>query len=260
MASEKQVAKWTKEAEKINNNPKYIKAYVEYREKAKRADQRLVRLEALSYEEHFEGVLKFSYAGAMLDIERWGGDKRFNTAPPTKLTELQAKISDIDKFMSKVSSNKRDIVKFYKSRAETFNKGRIDKSGETYGGFGKEFGVKFTWEDIANYYEDKKGQREVVKLASNTEVRALASIKRLHEDSLKKDNENAETVEKLKENKERLNKGDYKDESERKAIESEINEAKEKIKRVTGNDLILAHEVERLLSQGLDYNKLMGGN
>lgn len=257
MASEKQVAKWTKEAEKINNNPKYIKAYVEYREKAKRADQRLVRLEALSYEEHFEGVLKFSYAGAMLDIERWGGDKRFNTAPPTKLTELQAKISDIDKFMSKVSSNKRDIVKFYKTRAETFNKGRVDKSGETYGGFGKEFGVEFTWEDIANYYEDRKGQREAVKLASNTEVRVLATIKRLHEDELKQDND---VVNRLQENKIRLQTGEYSNDSEKKTIEREINEAKEKIKRVTGNDKILAHETERLLSQGYTYEQLMGGN
>lgn len=257
MASEKQVAKWTKEAEKINNNPKYIKAYVEYREKAKKADQRLVRLEALSYEEHFEGVLKFSYAGAMLDIERWGGDKRFNTAPPTKLTELQAKISDIDKFMGKVSSNKRDIMKFYKARAETFNKGRVDKSGEVYGGFGKEFGVEFTWEDIANYYEDRKGQREAVKLASNTEVRVLATIKRLHEDELK---QNDDVVNRLQENKIRLQTGEYANDSEKKAIENEITEAREKIKRVTGNDKILAYETEKLLSQGYTYEQLMGGN
>ena len=258
MASEKQIAKWTKEAERINNNPKYIKAYVEYRQKAKKADQRLIRLEALSYEEHFEGVLKFSYAGAMLDIERWGGDKRFNTAPPTKLTELQAKISDIDKFIGKVSSNKRDIMKFYKTRADTFNKGRVDKEGNTYGGFGKEFGVEFTWEDIANYYEDKKGNREAVKLASNTEVRVLATIKRLHEDSLSQ--KDVDVVDKLQENKIRLETGEFANADEKKAIEQEIEDAREKIKRISGNDLILAYETERLLSQGYDYNKLMGGN
>lgn len=258
MASPKQIEKWTKEAERINNNPKYVKAYIEYREKAKKADQRLVRLEALQYEKHFEGVLKFGYAGAILDIERWGGDKRFNTAPPTKVTELQAKISDIDKFLKKVSSNKRDIMKFYQARANTFNKGRVDKEGNTYGGFGKEFGVEFTWEDIANYYEDKKGNREAVKLASQTEVRVLATIKRLHEDESKKKDE--DVVKNIQANKEKLDKGDYRDVSEKASIEKEIQQAQEKIKRISGNDRILAHEVERLLSQGLDYNKLMGGN
>ena len=113
MASEHQITKWKSEAEKINNNPKYIQAYVEYRTKAKKADQRLVRLEALSHEEYFEGVLNFAYKGAIRDIQSWkkqgqrGGDNRFNTAPPIKLTQLEAKIADIDKFLAKKTSNKR---------------------------------------------------------------------------------------------------------------------------------------------------------
>lgn len=257
MASQKQIDKWTKEAEKINKNPKYIKAYVDYKQKAKTADQRLVRLEALSHEKHFEGVLDFAYKGAIRDIESWGGDKRFNIAPPVKLTELQAKISDIDKFLSKVSSNKRDIVKFYQSRAKTFNEGRTDKEGNTLGGFGKEFGVEFTWQDIANYYEDKKGNREAVKLASKTEVRAIATIKRLHE--IEKNDDNG-VVKNIEENKKRLEKGSYKNAEEKQKIKDEITEAQNKIKRMSNNDKILAFEVERLLSQGLDYNKLMGGN
>ena len=183
-------------------------------------------MEALSHEKHFEGVLEFSYKGAIRDIESWGGDKRFNTAPPVKLTELQAKISDIDKFISKVSSNRRDIMKFYQSRAKTFNEGRVDKDNNVLGGFGKEFGVEFTWQDIANYYEDKKGQRESVKLASKTEVRALATLKRLVTDKNIQD----------------------------------IEDSKDKILRASNNDKILAIEVNRLLKQGLDYEQLMGGN
>jgi hypothetical protein len=221
MASEKQIAKWKDEAEKINSNPKYIQTYVEYRTKAKKADQRLVRLEALAYEEHFENVLEFAYKGAIRDIQSWkkhgqvGGDRRFNTAPPTKLTELEAKIADIDKFLLKSTSSKSGIVKSYKKRANTFNKR-----------YGKLYGVEFTWEDIAIYYEDKKGQREAVKLASKTEVRALAVLKKMTDKKLAK----------------------------------EIGDSNERVQKITGSDKILAKEINRLMEQGLDYNKLMGGN
>lgn len=253
MASDKQVKKWTEQAAKISDNPKYIQAYVEYKQLAKKADQRLVRLEALSHDKHFEGVLEFSYKSAIRDIKSWGGDRRFNTAPPTKLTELNAKIADIEKFLLKPTSNKGEILKIYKKRADTFNVG--NKEGK--GGFGKEYGVKFTWQDIANYYEDKKGQREAVKLSSQTEVRALATLKRLHNMELRSEDK---SVQNLQENVKKLKSHDYRNAEERKAIEDEIEAAQKKISRVTGKDRILATNVEKLLKQGLDYNKLMGGN
>lgn len=216
MTSEKQILKWTEEAKKINDNPKYIQAYIEYKQLAKKVDQRLVRLEALSHEQHFGGVLEFAYKSAIRDIKSWGGDRRFNTAPPVKLTELQAKIADMEKFEVSDTSTKSKILGIYKKRADTINKRYV-----------KEFGVKFTWEDIANYYEDKDSRRQDVKLASKTEVRALAALKKLS-----------------------MDKKDMKD----------IQDSNEKIKRITGGDKILAHEVQRLMKQGLDYNKLMGGN
>lgn len=216
MASEKQILKWTEEAKKINDNPKYIQAYIEYKQLAKKVDQRLVRLEALSHEQHFGGVLEFAYKSAIRDIKSWGGDRRFNTAPPVKLTELQAKITDMEKFKESETSTKSKILGIYKKRADTINKR-----------YAKEFGVKFTWQDIANYYEDRDSRRQDVKLSSKTEVRALAALKKLS-----------------------MDKKDIKD----------IQDSNEKIKRITGGDKILAHEVQRLMKQGLDYNKLMGGN
>lgn len=215
MASQKQIEKWSKEAEKINNNPKYIKAYVEYKQLAKKVDQRLVRLEALSHEKHFGGVLEFAYKTAIRDIKSWGGDKRFNTAPPVKLTELQAKISDMQKFYDAKTSSKRDIMKIYQKRANTINKR-----------YAKEFDVEFSWEDIANYYEDEKNRRQDMKLSSKTEVRVLAVLKKMATDKTIQD----------------------------------ISDSSEKIQRITGKDKILAKEVKRLQAQGLDYNKLMGGN
>jgi hypothetical protein len=166
-------------------------------------------------------VLEFAYKGAIRDIQSWkkqgqrGGDKRFNTAPPVKLTELEAKIADIDKFLSKTTSSKSGIIKSYKKRANTFNKR-----------YGKLYGVEFTWEDIAIYYEDKKRQREAVGLSSKTEVRTLAVLKKMSD----------------------------------KKMANEIMDTKERVQKITGSDKILAKEVNRLLDQGLDYNKLMGGN
>ena len=167
MASKKQVDKWTKEAEKINNNPDYINAYVEYRIKAKRADQKLVRLEALAYEEHFHGVLEFSYKYALRDIRSWGGDKRFNTAPPATLEKLQYKISDIEKFLDKPTSNKTQILKIYQARTDTINKR-----------YGQELGYNFTWQEIANFYESDIAKRDDIAKASKTVARALATIRR----------------------------------------------------------------------------------
>lgn len=215
MASEKQILKWTEEAAKINDNPKYIQAYIEYKGLAKRADQRLVRLEALSHDQYFGGVLEFAYKGAIRDIKSWGGDKRFNTAPPTKLTELQAKISDINKFLSKPTSKKSGILKTYKARANTIN----DR-------YAKQYGVEFTWQEIANFYGRNKSVLMDKKLGSDTLIRALAVIKRM------------ETDKDLK----------------------EIKDVNERIQRVTGNDKILASKVKLLYNQDLKYSDLFGGN
>lgn len=213
MASEKQLQKWYSEAVKINSNPAYADAYARYRELAKRADQRLVALEALSHEQHFKGVKTYAYASAMRDIESWGGTKRFNIKPPTNLNQLEAKIADIKKFLRPDNtSTKRGILKVYQKRADTITER-----------FGKEFDVEFTWQDIANYYERDKAKREAMMLGSKTEIRVLAILKKI-------------------------------------ANIDDIKKAKEEIIRVTGKDKILAKQAEKLLDQGLDYNKLMGGN
>ena len=212
MASEKQLNKWYNEAVKINSNPAYAEAYARYRQLAKRADQRLTSLEALSHNKHFHGVREYAYAGAIRDIESWGGSRRFNTKPPTNLNQLEAKIADIEKFLSKPTSTKSGVLTTYKKRADTITTR-----------YGKEFGVKFIWQDIANYYEKKKAEIDSMKMGSKTEVRVLAVVKKL---------------------------GNVKD----------IDKVKTEVERITGKDKILAKQVERLIEQGLDYSKLMGGN
>lgn len=215
MATEKQILKWTQEAQKLSDNPKYVQLYIEYRQEAKKADQRLVRLEALSQEEHFKGVKEYAYKRAIRDVQSWGGDRRFNTAPPTTVTELEAKLSDIKDFLyNKPTSTKSGIVAMYKKRAKTMT----DR-------YGKQYGIEFTWEDIANFFERKGSEKADMKKASKTLIRAIAVLKKtVTEDDLKS----------------------IKDEAER-------------IQHVEASGVVKAR-AKKLLKNGLTYENLMGGN
>ena len=215
MASEKQISKWSKEAEKLSKNPDYVQLYIQYRQEAKKADQRLVRLEKLAEEEHFKGVLEYAYKRAVRDVKSWGGDKRFNTAPPTTVTELRAKLTDIQDFLyNKPTSTKSGIVSMYKKRAETMTKR-----------YGAQYGVDFSWQDIANFFERKGNEKADIKKASKTLIRAIALIKK-------------------------------------SAIEEDLQEIKdeaERIEHIEASGVVKAR-AKKLLKNGLTYDELMGGN
>lgn len=138
----------------------------QYKRLAKVADQRLLRLERLSTEEGFKNVKKFSYAKAIRDIESYGGTNRFNIKMP--LTEtgavdhrmLKARISDIQSFIEKPTSNKREIVSVYKNRADSTNKSQ---------------GVNLTWEDYAKYYESDFFKKNK-DMDSTQRLRAYANL------------------------------------------------------------------------------------
>ena len=212
MATQKQIDKWMAEAQKINDNPDYIREYVRYRQLAKKADQRLVRLETLSYEEHFHGVLELAYKRAIRDIKTWGGDKRFNTAPPTTLTEIKAKIADIQGFIEKPTSSKSQIRKIYSKMATTINNK-----------YAREYGMTFTWQELANFYESDAAKRDDIKKASKTVVRALAVIKKMGKEDLQN-----------------------------------IKDVNERIERVS-DDKVVNNMVKRLTDLGIDYDALKEG-
>lgn len=243
MASEKQLNKWYNEAVKLSSNPEYASSYAYYRQIAKVADQRLLSLEKLSTQKHFTNVLKYSYAGAIRDIESWGGTKRFNTKPPTNLNQLEAKIADIEKFLSKPTSKKSTILSTYKQRSNTIN---------------ERYGTDFTWQDIANYYEKEKGKISDVAKGSKTEVRALGVLKRINTD------DDLNVLERLgdkdvKDIMNKANKGQKLTKREQATLD-EINYAKSNISRVAGKDKILANVALKLLESGRTYETLMGGN
>lgn len=184
-----------------------------YRRIAKVADQRLVRLEKLARDEHFKNVEKWAYAGAINDIHRWSGDnaKRFNTAPPKDDRELLSKIKDIQSFIEKPTSSKRGIVEVYKKRADSINKKQ---------------GTKFTWQQIATYFESGLADKSDKQLGSATTALSIIN--------------------------ERIKKLDK--------IQSDIEEANDSIVRVSGNDAINEKVNEWLSANELDIDKLFGSN
>lgn len=148
---------------------KYDELLKEYKLLSMRADKRLQRLEKLATEEHYHGVLTYSYARAMRDIRSWSGSKgtRFGTKPPGNVQQLQAKINDIKHFLDAPTSSKRGITNIYKKRADTTN---------------KRFKTNFTWQDLANFYESDMADKLDSEYGSSTLVRALGSIKRVSND------------------------------------------------------------------------------
>mgnify|MGYP006921163078 CR=1 FL=1 len=147
----------------------YTELVKEYRKFAKRADQRLVRLEALSREQKYENVLKYAYAVAAKNIESYGktkGRPRFNTKPPTNTNTLQAKINDIKHFLGSVSSTKKGIMSTYEKRADILNKN-----------MGLEGVDKFTWYELADFFQTKSYEKIASRFGSDTAFKTIGKIK-----------------------------------------------------------------------------------
>lgn len=138
----------------------------EYRREAKKADQRLVRLERLSEQEHFKGVKQMAYARAQRDIKQWSGESatRFNTKAPETVQGLKAKLQDIKFFLyESKTSRKSDIIKYYKERQQTV----LEK-----------YGLNMSWQDAAKYYEQNINEKFDSKYGSQTALVAMAVIKK----------------------------------------------------------------------------------
>lgn len=144
----------------------------EYRKLAKRADQRLVRLEAAAAKPGYESVTQYAYKKAMRDIRAWSGENasRFNTRPPKNTNQLKAKIADIKRFLSSASSTigatkeTRGIKQIYQERANTIN---------------EKYDTNFKWQDLAKLFES--GLWEKLKnsdtYSSDADFQTIAHIK-----------------------------------------------------------------------------------
>ena len=168
----------------------------EYRKLAKRADQRLVRLEQLAKSPEYSGVLNFSYRKAQRDIRAWSGEKatRFNTKPPSNTNQLKAKIADIKRFLESASSTigrtkeTKGIKEIYQDRADTIN---------------ERYGTDFNWRDLARLFESNLYKKIKSKddYDSKTEMQTIANISANFDEvkqAIKKDREvNIDTLDEI---------------------------------------------------------------
>ena len=149
----------------------------EYRQLAKQADQRLVRLEQLTDKKGFERILEHAYARAMKSIEHWTpGAKRFNRKPPTTEEGLRSKISDIKRFLGMKSSSKAKIKKNYIERAEKIN---------------EDYGTNITWEDLDDLFESEQWEKLAKEYGSKTAAKVVGQIQD-NKDYIKKKLESGE--------------------------------------------------------------------
>ena len=139
-----------------------------YRRLAKTADQRMVRLEKAAEQEFYKPAKQWAYAKAQKDIKKWQKKTdeprlmRWNTKPPEG-ENLLAKINDIKSFLESPTSTKKGITEVYKKRADTVN---------------KKYGTKFTWQQLAKYYESGQAQLWDAKFGSKTALRTIGQIQK----------------------------------------------------------------------------------
>lgn len=146
----------------------------EYRKLAKRADQRLLRLEKISGQKNFKQVKQWAYKNAVTDALQWGANPkkpRFNIEPPKDKngdispTMLQAKIRDIQYFLDKPSSTKAGIIKVYQKKADTLNKKYAD------------YNLNLSWSDVGDLFESRLYKKLDDSFTSGTMIKAIATMK-----------------------------------------------------------------------------------
>lgn len=158
----------------------------EYRKLAKRADQRLVRLERYAKRPKYKEVLTFAYARAMRDIRAWSGENanRFNTKPPSNTNQLKAKINDIKYFLQAASSSikptKDNAV--YNERGEIISGGielTYQKRAETLNEKYKDEGLNVTWKNIGDLFNSPLYRKMLNKYKSSDQaVRIIGTLQK----------------------------------------------------------------------------------
>lgn len=132
-----------------------------YRSLAKRADQRLVRLEKMQGADARSGA----YATAARAIEHYTGETdkpRFNRGMPKEDALLRMKIRDIKQFLSMPTSTTGGVRSIANKRTKTMN---------------AKYGVNLTNKQWAQVWESDLGDKLMNKFGSKTAFKMLAKVK-----------------------------------------------------------------------------------
>lgn len=143
-----------------------------FKQLAKAADQRLLRLEKLAGQEGFEPVLNYAYQSAMYNIKTMTGNPnatRFNVTlqknkdGSVNKVALHARINAVKQFLEAPTSMKSGILKVYKGRADTIN---------------QRYGTDFTWKELASYFEKARyAKKDLEGIGSDVILKAVSQIR-----------------------------------------------------------------------------------
>ena len=161
----------------------YIALRAEYVKLAKRADQRMVRLEELTSQEEFIQVTQYAYKWAQTNLKHWSKKKkthrRFNADIPKSMKSLEAKLNIVRQFLDMKTSTKSGIVKMYKTRAKTIN---------------EKYGTSFTWEDMVTYFTSDIAINAEKTFGSVTALRVIGEMQKKPQDVIDAINESKENT------------------------------------------------------------------
>lgn len=157
-------------------NERYKELVSEYKRLAKRADQRLVRLEKLAAQDGFENVTQYAYHKAMVEIRGFSGEgaNRFNRNTPKTIPGIVGKINTIRQFLDSVTSTKSGINIVYDKKAKTLN----DKY--------KKYGMNFTWEDMQAFFQSELNEKMDELFTSDQKMKIIATLHSDDEELLEK--------------------------------------------------------------------------
>lgn len=167
-----------------SRSAKYAALVKEYRKLAKRADQRLVRLERYAEQPKYSNITQFAYKKAMRDIRSWSGENatRFNTKPPSHISKLQAKIADINAFLRSASSSLKPTKDNAIYRDGVLVGGGIDltyqKRADT---LNQRYGTNVTWENVGSIFESQLYRKLIKKYGSQASKSIVRDIGKLQQ-------------------------------------------------------------------------------
>lgn len=134
------------------------------------ADKRLQRLEYLSKEPGYEGVLNYAYKTAMRDIEiqRGEGYKRFGQNVPSDRRDRNEQIAAALHFLESATSTREGIKKVYTERAKTLS---------------QQMGIDIKWNEVADIVDAMSSTESG---GSPTKLKAIGVIKSIDKYGIEK--------------------------------------------------------------------------
>lgn len=142
----------------------------EYNRLAKKADVSLRATESYQHDPNFGIMMKWSYAKAQQDIKRFGGNNRFQTAPPKSTQMLKAKINAIQDYLDSPTRTKTSVRKMFMEKASSIN---------------AEYGTNLKWSEVGAFFESEAWHKIESMYGSKTAMRVIGQLKKKGVDIVK---------------------------------------------------------------------------